>query len=258
MSLEFSPGQPVEKDLTINIGTAGSIPLVLQAWLPVALHTGGSITVTGGTEVDKSPTIDYFRHIHLEFLRQHGADLSIIIKRRGYYPAGGGEVTVTVGGPACLDPLDPAHSDVPGTCIGSFCSNLPAHIALRQAESARNQLKIMTGKDIVPRAIVAPGPGTGSSITVCDGWKGGSAVGRRGRPAETVGKTAAMQLIKEFRGPGMVDSHLADQLLIYLAQYGGSYSAPELTLHARTVCRLLDLFGYKIRIQRDTGVEFFS
>jgi RNA 3'-terminal phosphate cyclase (ATP) len=256
MSLEFSPGHLVRKDLTVDIGTAGSIPLVLHAWLPVALHTGGSVTVTGGTEVDKSPTIDYFLHINGEFLRHHGAPLSIIIKQRGYYPSGGGEVTVHVTAPASLDPLDTALARGPVACIFSFCSNLPAHVAVRQSESARKQLKIMTGKDFTCRSVTAPGPGAGSSITICDGWKGGTAVGRHGLPAEIVGKTAALQLVNELRGPGTVDSHLADQLLIYLAQYGGSYTAPELTLHSRTVCWLLDLFGYRIRIHEKKGVEF--
>jgi len=49
--ITFAPGDLRRADLRIDPGTAGSITLILQAWLPVALRTGGSITVTGGTEV---------------------------------------------------------------------------------------------------------------------------------------------------------------------------------------------------------------
>ncbi|MDG6251432.1 RNA 3'-terminal phosphate cyclase, partial [Methanocalculus sp.] len=41
--ITFLPGRPERKDITIDIGTAGSIPLVLSTWLPLALRTGGSI-----------------------------------------------------------------------------------------------------------------------------------------------------------------------------------------------------------------------
>ncbi|MDD1666045.1 MAG: RNA 3'-terminal phosphate cyclase, partial [Methanomicrobiales archaeon] len=59
----FRPGLPVAREIRADVGTAGSVALVLQAWLPVALLAGGSITVTGGTEVDRSPTIDYLEQV---------------------------------------------------------------------------------------------------------------------------------------------------------------------------------------------------
>ena len=67
----------------------------------------------------------------------------------------------------------------------------------------------------------------GSSCTAWYGAKGASSIGRPGFPAERVGETAATELLSEIRGPGEVDSHLSDQLLIYLARYGGSYTASE-------------------------------
>jgi RNA 3'-terminal phosphate cyclase (ATP) len=56
-TLTFQPSSLHQRDITIDVGTAGSIPLVLQAWLPAALREGGSISVRGGTEVHHSPTI---------------------------------------------------------------------------------------------------------------------------------------------------------------------------------------------------------
>jgi RNA 3'-terminal phosphate cyclase (ATP) len=256
ISLEFRPGSPVETSLKIDIGSAGSIPLVLQAWLPAALCTGGIITVTGGTEVEKSPTIDYFNVINKGILIGHGADISVTINGRGYYPRGGGSVTVRVKGPAEISPINPENARGPGPTIYSYASNLPAHVAERQAEAARHFLGKATGREFAVHTATSAGISTGSSVTACDGWKGASATGKRGLPAEEVGKSAASLLMQELGGPGTVDSHLADQLLIYIALYGGHFTAPEFTLHAKSVCWLLELFGYPLRVSHTHGVEF--
>jgi RNA 3'-terminal phosphate cyclase (ATP) len=250
----FIPGEPTREDIEIDICTAGSISLVTLAWLPVALHVGGSVTVSGGTEVQNSPTIDYVEHLHLHFLKQHGADMTLTIMDRGYYPEGGGKVRLEINKPAKIEPFNPATRDN-RIDLFSCTSHLPSHVAERQAESARIHLGD-TGKVVAIHEDTRQGPGTGSSITVICGWKGASAIGRRGLPAETVGKTAARGLLDELGKPGITDIHLADQLLIYLAQYGGSYTATDYTLHARTVCSVLDLFGYPVKVEQREGAVF--
>ena len=49
--------------IKINVGTAGSIPLILQTVIPAVSLSGKSlcIEITGGTDVKMSPTIDYLR-----------------------------------------------------------------------------------------------------------------------------------------------------------------------------------------------------
>jgi RNA 3'-terminal phosphate cyclase (ATP) len=71
-----------------------------------------------------------------------------------------------------------------------------------------------------------------------------------------VGEAAATGLISELISTGQVDRHLSDQLLIYLARYGGSYTASEYTLHARTMCWLLSLFGLPIQVREGQEVVF--
>lgn len=253
----FIPGDPVREDIHIDIGTAGSIPLVIQAWLPVALRVGGSVTISGGTEVENSPTIDYVQHLQLNFLEQHGADLKMTLINRGYYPEGGGRVRLEVQKPMELEPIDPAITELPGPGLFSCSSHLPPHVAERQAESAR----IYLGDAVDAVEIhhdIRPGPGTGSSVTVICGWKGSSAIGRRGLPAEKVGKVAAGRLLNELKSPGVIDIHLADQLLVYLAQYGGSYTATDCSSHARSVCSVLARFGYQVTMERQKGAVFFT
>ncbi len=236
--ITFLPGRPERKDISIDIGTAGSIPLVISAWLPLALQTGGTITITGGTEVRSAPTIDYCDCVFLEFLRSHGGRISLEILARGYFPEGGGRVRVSVE-PSRIKPLGTA---CPAGCgIVSATSGLPDHVASRQANAAASR-----AGDLPIRIIRQDGPSIGSSCTIYSGGHGGSALGRRGIPAEAVGRMAAEAFLGGHSSD--LDPHAADQLLPYLALYGGSFGTPELTSHAMTVISLLGQFGHPISI----------
>jgi RNA 3'-terminal phosphate cyclase (ATP) len=251
----FRPGLPVAKAVRADVGTAGSVSLVLQAWLPVALLAGGSITVTGGTEVDRSPTIDYLEQVLFRVLARHGAKIRTEIPKRGYYPEGGGEVRVTVE-EGRLSPIALTEGK-PGACgIVSCSSNLPDHVAERQAEAAR---RLLAGKLGVPceiRLDRRKGASAGSSITVWAGSKGACSLGKRGIPADRIGETAARALLDDFAKGGQADTHLADQLLVFLAISGGKFTAPACSLHAATMCWLLERFGYRVRSRTNGVVEF--
>jgi len=251
--LVFIPGDVRETECVADVGTAGSIPLVIQAWLPVALMKGGEIEITGGTEVPGSPTIDYLENVLVPALGTAGTGVVIRVIRRGYYPARGGIVRVRV------NPAEPARLSIEKdvSCgIRSCSSGLPSHVAERQASRALLLLGRTLGRDLPVEILRSEGPSIGSSCTVWCGAKGASSLGRPGLPAESVGEAAATNLIREIRGPGEVDSHLSDQLLLYLARYGGFYTASEYTLHARTMCWLLSLFGFENQVRHGEGVAF--
>jgi RNA 3'-terminal phosphate cyclase (ATP) len=251
----FRPGLPVAREVRADVGTAGSVALVLQAWLPVALMAGGSLTVTGGTEVDRSPTIDYLEQVLFRVLGLHGAKIRTEVLKRGYYPEGGGEVRVTVEA-GRLSPI--ALSDgKPGTCgIISCSSNLPDHVAERQAEAARRLLSARLGVPCEVRLDRQKGTSAGSSITVWAGSKGACTLGKRGTPADRVGEAAARALLDDFAKGGQADVHLADQLLIFLAIAGGRFTAPACSLHAASMCWLLERFGYRVHSRTNGVVEF--
>ncbi|MDK2916389.1 MAG: 3-terminal phosphate cyclase [Euryarchaeota archaeon] len=252
--ISFIPGRIRRTDLAIDPGTAGSIPLIVQAWLPVALAAGGSITVSGGTEVPWSPTVDYLEHVFAPVLRRAGASIEITVFERGYYPRGGGRVRVRV------EPSRPAPIAIPEETdcgIVSASAGLPAHVAERQAAAARELLNRELGLSCTAALDSREGAASvGSSVTAWSGAKGAVALGRRGLPAEEVGRTAARALTDECRSPGTVDVHLADQLLVYLALYGGEYSTHTLSMHAETACWLLSTFGYAIRCEKNGIVRF--
>jgi RNA 3'-terminal phosphate cyclase (ATP) len=100
--LSFIPMGIRKAECAVDVGTAGSIPLVIQAWLPVALVKGGTLEVTGGTEVPLSPTVDYLEKVLVPALGIEEAAITVTVMKRGYYPAGGGVVRVKV------QPVDPA------------------------------------------------------------------------------------------------------------------------------------------------------
>jgi len=71
-NLTFSPGKITSGDYHFDIGTAGSIMLVLQACILCSLRTNSPITlkVTGGTDVKWSPSWDYFKHVFLTLIKK--------------------------------------------------------------------------------------------------------------------------------------------------------------------------------------------
>ncbi|OBZ75222.1 RNA 3'-terminal phosphate cyclase [Grifola frondosa] len=51
----------------------------------------------GGTNATQAPQIDYTEHVFLPFLRKHfGLLPTLTIRKRGYYPKGGGEVEFSI------------------------------------------------------------------------------------------------------------------------------------------------------------------
>lgn len=98
-TLEFWPGTMQDSMITTNVGTAGSIPLVLQAAIPAAwaMKVSLDLTVTGGTDVRWAPTADYTRLVMGNAYASMGADISIDVLKRGYYPQGGGCIRARIG-----------------------------------------------------------------------------------------------------------------------------------------------------------------
>lgn len=74
-SLVFEPRRLQGGDFDFDVGTAGSVSLVLQAMLPAAIAAGERVTVRlrGGTDVPAAPPVDYLRLVLLPLLERLGA-----------------------------------------------------------------------------------------------------------------------------------------------------------------------------------------
>jgi RNA 3'-phosphate cyclase len=97
--VEFYPGDIRGGEINIDIGSAGSIVLSLQSIIFPAIFSGQKFkfNLIGGTDVSWSPTIDYFKEIFAPSLENY-CKIETIIHKRGYYPAGGGSITLTIAG----------------------------------------------------------------------------------------------------------------------------------------------------------------
>ncbi len=96
-TVKFFPGKPQPRTLSVDIGTAGSVTLLLQAILLPALFSPGKVRLklTGGTDVSRSQPADYFRSVFLPQLARFGS-CSFSLLQRGYFPKGNGKVELEI------------------------------------------------------------------------------------------------------------------------------------------------------------------
>ena len=96
--LKFIPGNVESLELVEDVGTAGSIPLILQVLIPTVCLSQKklNLTIIGGTDVLWSPSIDYIEYVLKNAYLKMGIKFSLELKKRGYYPKGGGEISLQV------------------------------------------------------------------------------------------------------------------------------------------------------------------
>lgn len=242
----------------VDIGTAGSISLILQAVLPPAVLAPDPITfqIRGGTDVKWSPPVDYLENVFCPLINRLGPRIEIEQKKRGHYPRGGGEVLCRITPTKELNSLNLVEFGELNTVGGiSHCVRLPAHVAKRQASSAeeviRKRLDVEVSIEIETYSKKEDshlGPGSGI-VLWADGNNGArlgaDRLGDRGVRAEIVGIKAAEQLVQEVSRGRAIDSHLADMIVPYLAVSRGESSigiseiSSHLTTNLWTVERIL-------------------
>ncbi|MGY5881389.1 MAG: RNA 3'-terminal phosphate cyclase [Candidatus Thorarchaeota archaeon] len=265
----FSPNQRRSGSFSIDIGTAGSISLILQAVLPPAVLAPDPITfhIRGGTDVKWSPPIDYLRNVFSPMLRQLGSTIEIEQKKRGHYPRGGGEILCKITPAKELNSLDLVDFGELSTVMGiSHCVRLPAHVAERQASSAeqviREKYDVAINIEIESYSKNEDhhlGPGSGIVLWADDrnGTRlGADSLGDRGVRAEKVGMKAAEQLVNEVSRGKAVDSHLADMIVPYLAVAKGSSTIgiSEVTSHLTTnLWTIEQILGTHMNLEGNIG-----
>ena len=252
--ITFIPGSLRGGKYNFDIGTAGSITLVLQALLPLMAFTYDhvEVTITGGTNNPMAPPIDYLERILLPILRIMSFDPRIELLRRGFYPLGGGMVRVSstpVGD--VLKPIRIVEFGYVKRIAGiAYSSRLPSHIVDRMVSTVESILSkkgydIVLEKEILqpphPRCAVSPGCGILLYAELSSGARIASdRLGVKGIPAEEIAKEAVRDLEAQIEVGYPVDRHLADQLVIWMALADGesSIATTELTLHTITCIEL--------------------
>lgn len=249
----FRPGAPRAGDWRFEVGSAGSAGLVLQTVLPALWRAPGPSTValTGGTHNASAPP---FHFLEASFAPRVG--LELVLDRWGFYPAGGGALRARVrpgGAPLGLTERGPllevhAHAAI------SAISHRIGHGALGLF---RRELGLEGARLHFHQVPEPVGPGFATWIEAR--FAGGAAVFTAfGERRDHTG--VAQQALEAFRAweaqDVPVDEHLADQLMLPLALFGGAFRAGPLSLHARTNLEVIGRFWPgRLRVEADGTVR---
>jgi RNA 3'-phosphate cyclase len=226
--LWFIPQQIKGGNIEAEIETAGSIPMLLLATLPVCLFADNPVhlhVAKGGTDTTHAPTINYMRYVLLPALKQMGVDATITVQKYGYYPKGMGEVTMTTKPNRALKPIQLENfgklERIKGVSVCTFLAD--RQVAERQAKAAEDCLS-QRGYDASIEVVNDQSNlfQKGSSIVL---WAetdtgviiGADAIGELRKMSEAVGKEAAEKLLTELTVEPTVDVYLADMLIPYMA-----------------------------------------
>lgn len=262
--LWFKPNPIKSGEVQAKIGTAGSISMLLLTVLPICAYAKSEVkihVISGGTDVQYAPTINYMKYVLLPALEQMGLKASLTVKKFGYYPKGMGEVALKVSPVSKLTSLRIEEfgkiSEIKGVSVCTFLEK--QRVAQRQAEAAINVLKNQ-GYDANIRVVNdSSNPyQRGSSIilwtkTSKGALLGADAIGKLRKPSEAVGKEAAENFLNEIEAKATVDVHLADMLVPYIALANGAstYLTRKITDHIDTNIWLTNkILGTKIQVTK--------
>jgi RNA 3'-terminal phosphate cyclase (ATP) len=226
--LWFTPQGIEGGEIEAEIGTAGSIPMLLLTILPLCAFAKAPVRLRvtkGGTDTRNAPTINYLKHVLFPMLSRMGLDASLTIEKYGYYPKGMGEIALTVQPCPKLKPLRLEEfgkiTELRGVSVCTFLAD--RKVAERQAKAANEVLRLRGYKAEIEVVNDSSNPlQKGSSIvlwaeTDSGALLGGDAIGELGKLSEAVGREAAESLLREVESRATVDAHLADMLIPYVA-----------------------------------------
>ncbi|RLE53899.1 MAG: RNA 3'-phosphate cyclase [Candidatus Methanomethylicota archaeon] len=263
--LYFKPGRIKGGRYEVEIGTAGSIPMLFLTVLPICALAEKPVEVhvrKGGTDVHRSPTINYMKYVLLPVLSRLGVHATIEVKQYGYYPKGMGEAILKVNSPAKFNSINFTErgeiKDISGVSVCTYLKE--RKVAERQAKAAAKMLN-EAGFEKVDISVIYDFSNKlqkGSSIVLwadakCDSRIGADAIGALGKLSEVVGEEAARKLLAELNSNATVDVHLGDMLILYIALAKGSssYLVRSITEHISTNIKLCEvILGVNFKVKR--------
>lgn len=247
-ALEFEPGRPRPGSYKFDVAevrsSAGSVNLILHTVLLPLVFSGGRshLDIRGGTHVPFSPPFNHVRQVYLPLLHKLGIIARAEMQRAGYYPTGGGQISVVV------EPTRQAHSwtvldrgDLLAVTCVSGVSNVPGDVVQRQLDRAVSRVReAVPGVAIEEAQMVVPSQGQGTFVFIkaesdhC--LAGFGALGERGKRAEQVADEAAVHFEQYIESQAALDRHLADQIILPMAFAEGTseFTTVEITRHLLT------------------------
>lgn len=245
--LSFIPHAIHAGDFHFAVGTAGSTTLVLQTVLPALLMADrpSRVVLEGGTHNPFAPPFCFLEKVFMPVIRRMGPEVAMVLERPGFYPAGGGRITVEIQ-PRSLRRVDLLErGEIMGRSAKAYVANLPAGIAQRELKVVKKKLNWPDECHEVITIDRSAGPGNIVTVElqceqVTELFTG---FGMKAVPAEKV-PVPMIKTVQEYLAADVpVARYLADQLLIPMAMAGGGrFRTLPLTLHARTNIEIMKQF----------------
>jgi len=245
--LTFRPQSVTPGTFTFDVGSAGSTTLVLQTVLPalMTVPSPSALHLQGGTHNPLAPPFDFLAKAYLPLLDRMGPAITATLDRHGFFPAGGGAITVTVAPAVTLSPFELLdRGRVLAKRATILLANLPRYIAEREAKVLIERFQV--DEDAV-RIEEPESAGPGNVVMLEIESENVTEVftefGRIGLLAERVAANVVRDARNYLRTDAPVGEHLADQLLLPLALAGGgAFRTGPLSSHARTNIEVIKAF----------------
>lgn len=246
--LDFVPGKVTPGDYRFAIGSAGSTTLVLQTVLPPLLlaDSPSRLVLEGGTHNMNAPPFDFLAKTFVPILNRMGPQVTAVLVRPGFYPAGKGRIEITINPVRSLRLVElQERGPIRRRAVRAVVAGLPRHIAEREARTLIKSLDWDEVDAVIDELPPECGPGNvvmaeidSEHITeVITGF------GERGVRAEEVARRAAGEVRRYLEAGAPIGEHLADQLLLLCALAGGgAYKTGTLTEHTRTNMAVIRMF----------------
>ena len=247
--LLFKPGKTQTSDIQLDIGTAGSVSLVLQAVMLAGRNHKEKlrIDVRGGTNVMWAPPIDSYQQILFPLMRRMGINAKLEIKDRGFYPEGGGRVIAELEPTGEISPLVITDlgelKGIEGIC---YIQHLKDRIKDDMISACVEMLDLDCSVDIKVQRMSGNSKGAGLSLVAVyeNGRLGSNVLTTKGHPAKQAGEDVAKDLMKEMVSGATMDVYTADQLLPYMAMANGpsEFAVSRISKHLLSQMDTLETF----------------
>ncbi len=246
--LEFKPEKVVAGNYNFDIGSAGSVFLVMQTILPVLFTANekSNVTITGGTHNLWAPPHDFIKNSFLPAIAAADFKADCKLLKYGFSPGGGGQINFTVrprhNSDYIINLCEPILNPVISAKI--YTSKLPIQIAQKQQKMLLDSgLNI----DIYEHIDVVDSNSAGNCIVIyiagdnrfiiCTGF------GAKGKSSQKVVGEVANEAQDYLNSRAGIDHHLADQLVIYMAmQKKGFFTTNQLSKHLITNIEVIKKF----------------
>lgn len=285
--LHYLPGKIKSGTYEIDIGTAGSISLLLQALILPCMFAPGKVTlkIKGGTCGKWQASVDYLQNVLLPQLQRFVEKIELKVLKRGYFPKGGGEVHLEISPRFKLKDFADFPSFLEKLRLKTAVINLLEQGKLEQIRGIVNVSSELEEKEIgermrsaainhlkkynVPTTIrldYAQSLSIGGEIVLWAVFStkgevdytnpiiiGADALVEKGKTSEQIGQEAAKKLSQEIDSETAVDKHLADQLIPFMGLLPESkIVAKERSKHLETNIYVVEKFlDVKFRLEGD-------